>query len=140
MADEEHINGIRALAWEHQGQYLLPRRLRPDPFNKTDTDLDYDACEELVRRGEARWLSGYSTEAPGIQIVRAPIKERQPTPMPLEEALSRLAAVHTRDDDVVGWSVTIGATPDPFMMERGDYVRAWETVRRYLHLQIDPPT
>ena len=54
MADEEHINGIRALAWEHQGQYLLPRRLRPDPFNKTDTDLDYDACEELVRRGEAR--------------------------------------------------------------------------------------
>ena len=66
----ERIDRMHELARKHEGRYLLPRRFyKPNPFDRSDTDLDYDAAAELVNRGEARWLRN-SKFAPGIQFLR----------------------------------------------------------------------
>jgi hypothetical protein len=72
MTNEERISRIKDSASRHSGRFLLPHRFtRPiaDEF-KTETDHDYDACEQLVNRGEARWISGYSNLSPGIEFTR----------------------------------------------------------------------
>lgn len=62
--------------------------------------------------------------------------------MTLFRALQILANVHTRDDDYVGFVIEVGAsaahpaTWNAYTADRGEYVRAWEEVRR----QIDMPT
>ncbi len=67
MANEERMNKIRASAREHEGRYLLPRRFTKPLLDewKTDTDLEWDACEELVQCGDAKWLRN-STLSPCI--------------------------------------------------------------------------
>jgi hypothetical protein len=67
---EERMEKMRTSAREHEGRYLLRRRFRrPEPYDlKSDTDKDWDAAEALVDRGEARWISRYSTLHPGIEF------------------------------------------------------------------------
>jgi hypothetical protein len=140
MTDEDRIARIRATAAEHNGFYLLPHRYGgvSSILPKTETDLDYDACAALVNRREARWLRA-DVKGPGIEIVRAPRPEPPPRPaMSLDEALRRLCDVHTRDDDMTGFHVVVGAVPDAWQMEQGEYTRCWEAVRRHLGLQDEP--
>ncbi|MCH7936639.1 MAG: hypothetical protein IH994_06060 [Proteobacteria bacterium] len=61
---------IAKAAEVHDGRYLLARRYHtPKPWaEKTDLDHAYDACEELVKEGRARWIKG--NFAPGIELVR----------------------------------------------------------------------
>jgi len=58
--------------------------------------------------------------------------------MTLIEALSRLAATHTRKDALSGFVVNIGARPE-FWDDREKYIEAWKVVRAYLKLQVEPP-
>lgn len=138
MADEDRIARIRAAASEHSGRHLLPHRLRdPDGYLAPPPAAEYEACEELVKRGEARWLG---IGGPGIEIVRPPAQPAEPEPpLSLDVALRLLAEVHTRDNHQTGWSVLIGAKPDTALVRYGLYTRAWETVRRHLNMQVDPP-
>jgi len=54
--------------------------------------------------------------------------------MPLSRALHILATVHTRDDDVTGFVVEMGAAPRPYLspVSQHDYIRAWEAVRAHI--------
>jgi hypothetical protein len=135
--DEEHLNRIRAVAAEHDGRYLLPRRL----IEGSDSDLEWQACEELVRAGEAVWLTPYNRNHPGIIIVRPPAPKPEPEPeMSLDKALHILAQAHTTDDSLAGFSMHIGTRAYDFWDgDRASYYRAWRAVRRHLHLQVDPP-
>ena len=61
--------------------------------------------------------------------------------MPIEKALRVLAAFHTRDDDVTGFVVEMhpmhpAVNMTPFSQQ--DYIRAWEAVRAYVHMQTEP--
>lgn len=63
------------VAKKHRGRYLLPKRFRTNPLApKSALDHVYDACEELVNEGKARWLrEGSSWESgpgPGIELTR----------------------------------------------------------------------
>lgn len=58
--------------------------------------------------------------------------------MKLDQALHILVSVHTRDDDVTGFVVKVGAQPDPFEWSRSQYLEAWEVVRRHLRMQTEP--
>jgi hypothetical protein len=61
--------------------------------------------------------------------------------MPIAKALHVLAAFHTRDDDVTGFVVEMHPIhPDCNMtlFSRQDYLRAWEAVRAYVHMQTEP--
>ena len=62
--------------------------------------------------------------------------------MPLSKALHILATIHTRDDDVTGFVVEMGASPHWSMspVSQHDYIRAWEAVRAHIHLQTEPQT
>lgn len=64
---------IVATARRHDGYFLLLRRRpAPGPFEtsvKDQLDRLYDACQLLVDRHVASWLSG--DLAPGIRLVRA---------------------------------------------------------------------
>ena len=138
---DERLDRIRATAAEHDGRFMLPRRLWKDPLDTTmsEVDLDYDACYVLIDKGEARWIAPYHG-GPGIQIVRPPaVPAPPPGLMSLDEALRRLAEVHTRDDHELGFQVVIGARPDLALIRGNEYVRAWAAVRWHLHLQVDPP-
>jgi hypothetical protein len=54
-------------------------------------------------------------------------------PMTLQRAMAILAEVHTRPDDEVGFTVTIGAIPDRWSLPLGcaaeDYIEAWRVLR-----------
>jgi hypothetical protein len=61
--------------------------------------------------------------------------------MPIAKALHILAAFHTRDDDVTGFVVEMHPQHPEVNMtpySQTDYIRAWEAVRAYVHLQIEP--
>lgn len=60
-------------------------------------------------------------------------------PMPLCQALHILATVHTKDDDVTGFIVVMGAMPNDvwYGHTHGDYVRAWAAVRAACGMQTD---
>jgi hypothetical protein len=65
---------IYAIAWEHEGRYLLARRfhrLRHRVSDPTELDLLYEACGELVNQGFARWMRGQF--APGIKLTGKPL-------------------------------------------------------------------
>lgn len=57
--------------------------------------------------------------------------------MSLSDALEVLARVHTRDDSLVGFSVAMGATPDPGISQHC-YVEAWRAVRKACHMTTEP--
>ena len=61
---------IVRVAHEHGGRFLLPRRYgRQLPWLEPDEiDLQYEACERLVARREARWLTSHL--APGVEILK----------------------------------------------------------------------
>lgn len=61
--------------------------------------------------------------------------------MGLNEALRMLCEVHTRDDDEIGFTIVMGATPSPGDAAWYDrnYAAAWETVRAHLGLPHAPP-
>jgi hypothetical protein len=66
MKMEYRIATIKREAGTHRGgYYLLPRS---EMRNKGET---YQACDELVRRGEAKWLGLTSKYAPGIRLERS---------------------------------------------------------------------
>lgn len=61
------------VAKAHGGRYFLPHRYRLDPLApKSPVDHVYDACEDLVTDGSARWLrlgdSWESGPGPGIEL------------------------------------------------------------------------
>lgn len=60
--------------------------------------------------------------------------------MTLFEALHVLAETHTRDDDVTGFVIMVGASPaspmSPHPVER--YNEAWNIVREQLHMKTFP--
>ena len=59
--------------------------------------------------------------------------------MSLERALDILSTVHTRDNAASGFVVMVGAMPDMGnCVSEHDYVKAWEAVRKHLHLQTEP--
>ena len=62
--------------------------------------------------------------------------------MPLSKALHILADIHTRDDDVTGFTVQHGAGWHPYLSRwsQDDYIRAWAAVRAHIHLQTEPKT
>jgi len=58
----------------------------------------------------------------------------------LDQALRILAEVHTDQDDVTGFVVHMGATPEmraPWHHKH--YAEAWKAVRAHLGLPVDPP-
>lgn len=65
-------------------------------------------------------------------------------PMTLFRALQILAATHTRDDDVTGFVVEMGASPQNpaswggLSSDPNEYFRAWSEVRRQVNLSIEP--
>lgn len=59
--------------------------------------------------------------------------------MTLDDALRILAGIHTRDDDVTGFCVLIGAVPSPFDFGADKYSEAWQVVREHLRLPADAP-
>lgn len=67
-----------------------------------------------------------------VQIAPAAKEE----PMALVAALDILARAFTRDDDLTGFVVQ--SRPDLMFIGQGDYIRAWESVRRALGLPCDP--
>ena len=56
--------------------------------------------------------------------------------MTLTEALHVLTEIHTRDDDVTGFVVMVGAGPQDFEQDR--YLEAWRVVRQHIHKQTEP--
>ena len=69
----ERHRAIFASAEANEGRHLLPRRRRlyNDLSPKTETDLDYDACEDLIFGGYAHWITG--NFAPGIRLTGKPL-------------------------------------------------------------------
>lgn len=66
---------IRKIAIDHCGRYLMRRRFERRggyPYGPTELDLEIRACKLLVSQREARWISGLSNMAPGIELVRCP--------------------------------------------------------------------
>lgn len=59
-------------------------------------------------------------------------------PMSLCRALSLLVEAHTRDDDLVGFTVETGPRVDPPWMGKGEYLEAWSVVRRAVGRQTKP--
>ena len=57
--------------------------------------------------------------------------------MSLERALTILARIHTRDDDLAGFVIVMDADLEPWV-SRSQYIELWEVVRRYVHLQTEP--
>lgn len=56
-------------------------------------------------------------------------------PMSLDDAIDLILEMHTRDDDLAGFTLMLGA-PAPEMHWRGaDYLRAWRTLWRYRELR-----
>ncbi len=47
--------------------------------------------------------------------------------MPLAQALHILSEAHTRDDDLVGYTVEVGVRYGRW--DHGDYIKAWASVR-----------
>lgn len=137
---KERLQRIREEAAKHDGYYRLPRRYGEPILNKSETDLDYAACEKLVGLGEAVY-EGDRLGANGIRFVREPRPEPPPRPvMPLEKALHILAACHTTTDDLTGYRVhTLAISPGLWAFSQEEYVTAWGVVRRYLNLPVDPP-
>lgn len=58
-------------------------------------------------------------------------------PMGLCRALSILVEAHTRDDNLVGFTVEMGG-PDRFWSGSADYITAWAVVRRAVGRQTRP--
>jgi len=58
--------------------------------------------------------------------------------MPLGRALHILADIHTKDDDVTGFVVSMVGWSHLYGVSQPDYVRAWESVRAHIHLQTEP--
>jgi hypothetical protein len=59
--------------------------------------------------------------------------------MILDRALGILARVHTRDNRLCGFTVEMGAVPQPHHgVLNSEYVEAWEAVRMHLHLDVNP--
>lgn len=60
--------------------------------------------------------------------------------MTLFEAIRILADTHTRDDDVTGFVIMVGASPhsmvNPHPIER--YNEAWRVLREQTHMQTEP--
>lgn len=69
----ERRAAIFASAEAHEGRHLLARRRRRynDLSPKSELDLEYDACEDLVFSGHAHWISG--NFAPGIRLTGKPL-------------------------------------------------------------------
>jgi hypothetical protein len=60
--NEGRLDRIRQSArLSESGQFLLPRRSSFLSYGNSEKDRDWEACEELVHRGEATWLSASST-------------------------------------------------------------------------------
>lgn len=63
---------ILQIAKAHDGRFLLPRRFRREPVGTVSdpdaTEIDYEACRELVHEGLARWLN--SNFSPGIELCK----------------------------------------------------------------------
>jgi len=57
--------------------------------------------------------------------------------MILNEALRVLADGHTRDDDLVGFTVS-PMWDDYGRWSRADYIEAWKTVRQHLGMKSEP--
>ena len=53
-------------ARQHGGQYLL-RRVYTE--NQRDVDPLWQAAKRLVEQGKARWIPGYSSKSPGIELL-----------------------------------------------------------------------
>lgn len=69
MADLQREAEIVRVAREHGGRFLLRHRYkRPLHAEPTELDLQYDACQRLVTKGKARWMTGNS--APGVELSR----------------------------------------------------------------------
>lgn len=66
------------------------------------------------------------------------LSDLPPTEITIEAALNLLARVHTRDDDLTGFCVQMGATPQPWDCSEHAYVQAWAAVRRAVHLRTKP--
>jgi hypothetical protein len=67
--NEGRLDRIRESArLSESGQFLLPRRSSYLSYGNSEKDRDWEACEELVHRGEATWLSASSTHYPGIAL------------------------------------------------------------------------
>lgn len=60
--------------------------------------------------------------------------------MPLDKALRILVEIHTRDDDLVGFHIVMGAKPDSYASpwSQREYAQAWHAVRAHIHLQTEP--
>lgn len=57
-------------------------------------------------------------------------------PMSLVRALDLLARSHTRDDDLVGY--TVSPSPTDYIATRHEYIEAWGVVRAALGMPVDP--
>ncbi|GCA49267.1 hypothetical protein KGO5_01710 [Sinorhizobium sp. KGO-5] len=70
------------------------------------------------------------------------ISEERKAQMSLDRALHLLARVHTRDDDQIGFVVVAGATAEAWGngVSQVEYIEAWRTVRKHLHLPTEPPS
>jgi len=66
--DAELEAHIMRQAREHDGRYLLRNRYRSHS-PPSDLDRQYEACERIVDRGNARWIPRSSSMAPGIEIL-----------------------------------------------------------------------
>lgn len=62
--------------------------------------------------------------------------------MTLFDALRVLAETHTRDDDRIGFTIVVGASPASPMSQYPVeiYDQAWDVVREQLHMQTFPKT
>lgn len=60
--------------------------------------------------------------------------------MTLNEALSILVRVNTRDDGKLGFRVMIGASPNDALISGSEYVEAWRVVLKQLGMPSTRPT
>ena len=60
--------------------------------------------------------------------------------MDIGSAIRLLCEVHTRDDDRVGFTVEMGATPShgPSHWHEDNYVEAWRALRRAIEMATEP--
>lgn len=84
MSDEALRQRIFASAEAHDGKHLLPRRpYRPIKYDPpTDLDREYEACDDLVASGHARWMTG--NLSPGISLTGKPLQTHSPHSPPNE--------------------------------------------------------